>query len=389
MNIEAKLKQWVEAGLIDHAIAARISGFEASRSRPMALIALSVLGAGTIALGIVSVVAANWDVIPKPLKLGADLALGALLAFAAYAAIEAGRALATEVAVTLLYGFTLASLALVGQIYQLGTPAYQALLAWSFSTAPLLLLARSRYVASLWLAGLATTHWLSLDALFTFLTRTLGISGQRWIDLAVTCAFASPLLYLGISRVPWLRRERRETARAFGEFAWSAILAGGFAVQFFWYDRLAAHDTLGWSLVSTALLAGGAALGVLRLAPDLALPARRALAAALGTAWLSLVLATSYARPAASFVGATLQVAWLALFAWAALSLGRVRTFNLLTALIGLRVLVIYFEVFGSLLSTGMGLVTGGALTLLVAWLWRRKTRDLSERMREGAGHAA
>jgi hypothetical protein len=42
---------------------------------------------------------------------------------------------------------------------------------------------------------------------------------------------------------------------------------------------------------------------------------------------------------------------------------------------------VIYFEVFGSLLSTGVGLVTGGALTLLMAWLWRHKTQDIAQRL--------
>ena len=55
--------------------------------------------------------------------------------------------------------------------------------------------------------------------------------------------------------------------------------------------------------------------------------------------------------------------------------------FNLLTALIALRVLGIYFEVFGSLLSTGVGLITGGLLTLLIGWLWRRKTGDLAVRL--------
>jgi hypothetical protein len=72
-----------------------------------------------------------------------------------------------------------------------------------------------------------------------------------------------------------------------------------------------------------------------------------------------------------------LQVVWLALFAWTSIQLGLVRDFNALTALIALRVLVIYFKVFGTLLSTGVGLIIGGLLTLLVGWLWRRKAGDL------------
>ena len=93
------------------------------------------------------------------------------------------------------------------------------------------------------------------------------------------------------------------------------------------------------------------------------------------------MVAGGVARPSADVVGAVLQVVWLALFAWTSIQLGLVRVFNALTALIALRVLVIYFEVFGSLLSTGVGLITGGLMTLLVGWLWRRKTADLAVRL--------
>jgi hypothetical protein len=61
-------------------------------------------------------------------------------------------------------------------------------------------------------------------------------------------------------------------------------------------------------------------------------------------------------------------------------------------------VIVIYFEVFGSLLDTGLGLITGGALTLLLAWFWRKKTQSLAEHLsarpgapgdEAGGGHVA
>jgi uncharacterized membrane protein len=51
-----------------------------------------------------------------------------------------------------------------------------------------------------------------------------------------------------------------------------------------------------------------------------------------------------------------------------------------------MRVLVIYFEVFGSMLSTGLGLVTGGLLTLLVAWLWHKQRSRLAGKMSAGEG---
>jgi len=57
------------------------------------------------------------------------------------------------------------------------------------------------------------------------------------------------------------------------------------------------------------------------------------------------------------------------------------RVFNALTGAIALRILAVYFEVFHSLLSTGLGLITGGALTLLLAWLWRSRALSLSRRL--------
>jgi uncharacterized membrane protein len=60
---------------------------------------------------------------------------------------------------------------------------------------------------------------------------------------------------------------------------------------------------------------------------------------------------------------------------------GRSRLLHLATAAIGLRLLVIYFEVFGSLLDTGIGLVLGGLLTLLVTWFWARKRRDFDRQL--------
>jgi hypothetical protein len=47
---------------------------------------------------------------------------------------------------------------------------------------------------------------------------------------------------------------------------------------------------------------------------------------------------------------------------------------------------VIYFEVFGSLLDTGVGLVTGGILTLLIAWFWQKKMRQLGQKVRAEPG---
>jgi uncharacterized membrane protein len=70
----------------------------------------------------------------------------------------------------------------------------------------------------------------------------------------------------------------------------------------------------------------------------------------------------------------------LGLAAWTTLELGHVRAFNAFTLAIAIRILVVYFEVFGSMLDTGVGMITGGLLTLLLTWVWRTKSPALASR---------
>src|ERR1700712_2612214 len=117
MNLDQKLRRWREAGLIDEATSARIASHEANERRPLGMYAVIGLGASTVGLGLVSLVAANWEVIPAALKLGVDLALGVALALSIELAVRRHWRLAREALVTIFYAYTLASLALVGQIY--------------------------------------------------------------------------------------------------------------------------------------------------------------------------------------------------------------------------------------------------------------------------------
>jgi uncharacterized membrane protein len=381
MNLERKLARWEEAGVIDAATRARIEAHERNERKPVVPYALAVLGAGTLALGILSVVAANWDAIPGSVKLACDLALGAVLAVATYRAATRDRRLTTEVLVTLFYGFTLASIALVGQVYQTSAPTYRALLVWSGSTLPLVLLGRSRFLAALVTAALALTHVTAVGALLEHLTEQGGLSEDTERNLVATVAFVSPLLYVPLARVPWLVRNRPEYARTLGSLAWTFVLLAGLAAQLLWYAEIERGDTLSWALALTALACALLAVALPRLHPELPAPSLRPLAAILGFGWLTFAAAAGIERGPAPFVGAILQVVWLGLFAWACLELRQLRVFNLLTALIALRVLVIYFEVFGSMLSTGVGLISGGLLTLLLAYVWRKQTRGLTERL--------
>lgn len=48
--------------------------------------------------------------------------------------------------------------------------------------------------------------------------------------------------------------------------------------------------------------------------------------------------------------------------------------------MISLRIIIVYFEVFGSLLQTGIGLVSTGVFILLIGYLWYTKKEKLWKR---------
>ncbi|HKP63060.1 MAG TPA: DUF2157 domain-containing protein [Polyangiales bacterium] len=384
MSLDRKLSSWVEAGVIDEATRQRIAAHEHAQRKPYALYAMLVLGGGTVALGLVSVIASNWDSISGGVKLTADLFLALTLAAATAWSVMRGRALATEVLVCVFYGFTLASLALVGQVYQLGTPTYQGLLVWSASTLPLVLLGRSRYLAVLVVIGLWSTHGLAFEALFEMLESQRTAHAE---DLIGALLFASPFMYIALARLPWLRRERPEYAGTLQALSWLALLLAGFGLQFAWYESVDDSDTMRVGIAVTAIIALGFGFALPRLYSDAPREGLFTLCAIVGFGWLSFASGFGIPHGSSDVVGALMQLAWLAAFARASLQFGLVRVFNSLTALIALRIVVVYFEVFGSLLDTGLGLITGGALTLLLAYLWRRKVRTLTAAT--GAGHAA
>ena len=72
---QRKLQAWQDAGLIDAETVRRITAFEASHAKPLGLWAVIGIGALAIGLGLISVVAANWDAIAGSARLAIHFAI--------------------------------------------------------------------------------------------------------------------------------------------------------------------------------------------------------------------------------------------------------------------------------------------------------------------------
>lgn len=376
MALSRRLEAWVREGLIDGETARRIEAYEATNRRPTALYALVGLGALAIGTGLVAIVAANWDAIPAFLKLSVDLAIAAVMALAIERLLRRGAGFAVEALLLVYYLFVLASIGLIGQVYQLGSPIHVALGVWALATLPLLFVAQSRFAGVLWAAGLITTYvWNAVD----WVDRT---DDPNRIDLVLSLAVALPVLLLLLS---WaLGRASDKVSRTIRDAAWLTLVVLTFAGSFLWYGTIEVEHRVTWGAAVALVLTAVPVAFRKRLFSD---------DAATGSAAIALQAAVLippliFTHDDHEVVGGLVGVVALGLFAFMAYRVGHRAAFSLLTAAIGIRIVTIYFEVFGSLMSTGVGLLTGGLLTLGVAWLWARTSSRLKADFEQGASDA-
>ncbi len=351
------LQRWIAAGIITADQAARIAEFDRDRQRrPSLLYAIAGVAGLAIAVGIVSIVASNWDGIPGRAKIGIDLVLLVAVAAGVWEWDRRGIAWARETAIVVLWGLVLASIALVGQVYQLGGRTHVAMSTWTVLTAMLMTRAHSGAAASLWILGMQAT-WASIAVWFAI----------QYDDgpPALATIFWPPLVCLGLGSHRGIEDRRPALAKALRAIGWTELVLCASAGTLAFYENTA-HENWDSAYAPAALsMIATLALG---MAVQTRLSERAALLACFAVAHVPVFFSPGDlgAVSALTFIGLWLVIAWLA---YDTQDRGLL---NLATALVGVRIVIVYFEVFGSLLDTGLGLVSGGTVALLVVWAWTR-----------------
>jgi uncharacterized membrane protein len=389
MTLNKKLHKWHQAGLIDQQTKLAIEEFERTHSKPMVLWAAGGLGAFAIVVGVISVVAANWLFISDTVKLGVALFLCSALAFAIYQIHQNSSSLPTDtvnisssswlkdVLIILYYGFTLATMALIGQTYQLEGSVADLLLAWTVFTLPLILLAKGRFIATLWVITTAITYAINADELFKFSKNTLGFTQSNAEALAMCFILLGPLVFIVLSRLPWLTLHRPQFSKQISNLSWLVIFVGGFFAQFLWYSDDITNEIPLIVFIVMGIATALTCWFIPNLYSNESTESHLVKRIILITVYL-LAATACWHTDELNIVGAITNLLYLCVLAWAALKISSTGLFNFVTAIIATRVLFIYFEVFGSLMQTGIGLIIGGFLTLLLAWLWFKKSGQLA-----------
>jgi hypothetical protein len=324
-------------------------------------------------LGLAAIVASNWNAIPAGFKLAAHAVVNAALAFGVLVAVRTERTAAREILLFLLAGATLTFIALIGQIYQTGAPLWQALALWLLLASPFLfVLARSRFTVVCWMLSLWTTLASAAEAVEYHL-------GPAHLD----AAFYTLVPFLMIGTGEWRALRARWPV-------WPSVLAaGGYALvawavsvaQLAWIDAFDFKLQEQTAPLFPAFFAGLAASGAL-------LALRHAKTLEGGSVAASLFPPISVLagfaplllpHPPWPVAGAGVFMAYWAYIGWTGLQSGYRGLLNAAIVVIALRLVVVYVEVFGTLLSTGIGLIASGALLIALVWTAGKLIRKLGQ----------
>lgn len=371
MRLNPSLERWVQAALIGPDQAEAIRAFERQNNRPQIARWAFRLGGLAILVGILSIVAANWSAIPDGVKLAVHFALNLGAVGVIVAGWRRGSDRLAEWGGLALAGLTLTLLALIGQIYQLQSADWVLPTLWLALVTPVLFVTgRSHWVAVFWALALAVVAGL--------LTKPMGDwLGPAYLFPAWPVAATAVLPALALW--PRLAAARPDFAASFRTIGllFTAVLACG--LSFLWYvstselyrslRTLADDERAAWwmaapSLTVVAVIAAGLYALVRHAHQESDI--RRAWAIGLSAMFVAYALPFVVPHGDSPWISALVFGALWAALGYAGMLAGVRWLGSLAVALIAIRIVVVYIEVFGTLLTTGIGLVISGVVVIAV-----------------------
>jgi uncharacterized membrane protein len=373
-----KISHWVEKDLISAEQAEAILAYENSAvSRPWMLYGFYGIGILAIVVGSISLVAANWMSIPEQIKIPSYLILQfAATLFAIRNLNSPGILRELSLAFTAL--FFLAGIGLTAQIFNLHSEGWQGILFWLLLMLPSVLLAHTAITSRIWYAGYAT-------AVALWYSNNHSMVPDETVKFLVLCS-----LLVWVTVVSDFGRSILPGVKHFFEVGYKTsllflILCGSIMCNVLWVELR--HRTCE-QLERVNLLIPWLPLAILIFLIFIN-PKRNYKTKQYFITTYSLIGILStlpffidpHLMPSIlkQLIGCAAFLAIWVNIALAAASARHKRLFDLASLCIAARVIVIYFEVFGSLTTTGIGLIVSGVFILFVVYVWHRSKPILSE----------
>ncbi|HEY6169903.1 MAG TPA: DUF2157 domain-containing protein [Verrucomicrobiae bacterium] len=391
------IEQIQAAGLISTEQQVRIvEHFKLREESNKFLVIISWIGAVLIVAGIVLLISANWAAIPRLVKVVCALGLmlgahggGWWLREVRRDYPKAGEALHFVGA-----GLFLANVALLGQIYNLSSRLPNAIALWFVGITPLAWILRSKAQHVLSLLAFGTWFGMELDSpdgLFHY-----GWSGS---ELQVLLFALLGLCYLGAGGI--LRRT------SFDEFAGPteklgllAFNLGLYPLTWVWFSRHESEWTrkamplFAIMSVVALVLAALAQRADKRLTPQWRWTWLAALAGGVALSWAALWWGANMEDGWHWDPNATVPIRWPASIVLFIIALLQIQVgvqlrsafyINLGVAMVAVLIITVYFDLFGSMATTGWMFLLSGIFLIAFGIYLEKKRRKLLRRMKEAA----
>ncbi len=366
-KLEESLKEWLALGFLSADQAKKIQDHENAKPETSWILSgLLILGVIIVGIGLISLIAANWNLIPDLVKLGTDFLLLVSLALATVRAWAAKKHILFETLLLFFLLLCLASIGLISQIFHTGGELYQALLFWTLITAGAAMAARQILVPWLWTGAFLTG--ITFAALKSELLQTFFQQNSPAIFL---CA---PLLCVVAAFIS--KRYFGEIAATRAFRAW--ILVGGglalLSVEFFFSLPKQGVFSL-TPFIPSYSLAIGTFVAIWRN-PDYRTIQKILLFWTLGLYLIPFHLMAMGIVSSVAYAALTILIlGFMAIFQ---ASKQGSRLFHLLLFFVGMRFLILYFQALGGLALTGVGLIVSGGIVIGLTVLWHKYRVALS-----------
>ena len=373
MNLNKKLSEWASLALITQEQKEKLQAYENKRQKNAALKAMLFLAGFCLGLGIISIIAYNWQRISDTVKLTSYFVLLFAIVGMNIWALHKRKELLFNTILFINALWCMAGIGLIAQIYHLSSPNLEALLFWCLITLPLLPLASYKWLPFIWFPTLILSSFnvLMSKPEFADFIDQITASYPRILETSGFLALAA-ILILTENRLKPINAAIRWWTYAFvalyvaltdigGDYIYTSSAANNIYTFVFWaiiaftafivcfFNNQKGHKY--WSII-LSLFMGFMFIGSI-------LPENQTLR----EIW-----------------SAAFSLSMLCVLANYALKTNQNRLYKFLIAVIALRFFMIYAQVFGSMLTTGTGLIITSILLFAIAYAWNKHQRFLEKR---------
>ena len=368
MSINKKASKWVHAEIISEEQAQRIIEFEKGGGLIRWTNGLYSLGIFAIFMGVSSIIAANWHIIPPNIKLIAHLLINVVLAYGIYIFDRQDRELPRELSVLGLIGLTLTLIALTGQTFHLEGSTTSAILLWMGLCTPFVIVYGKTKISLVpWLIGFVLALGAGVEE---YIAPNLGHTALQVLEVGFAIFLPSAFIHFSgsVHNRPVLQQ-----LLYFTGITWAIIVTSIFCQT--WYDTRVGIPDAYYEVIGTFVVT---ALSVFIIKvpnmPHVTKTPENTRLLLLGSLAIS-VLPFVFPYTDLHFLAQVTFIVYWIFLGFIGQRAGMPRLISASIIIVAIRIFLVYLEVFGSMLKTGFGFIFSGVLLMLMVWLIRLMIR--------------